>query len=78
MRKIVEVREGIDKRNIFYAHSRYENYFAKGLLRRMTEFFWWLILWWINIIILKEINNVLEELEYWLKVAIKTGLTSIR
>jgi N-acetylglutamate synthase-like GNAT family acetyltransferase len=40
MRKIVEVREGLDRRNVFYSHNRYEDYFAKGLFRRMTELFW--------------------------------------
>ena len=40
MRKIVEVREGLDRRNIFYSHSRYEDYFAKGAFRRLTELFW--------------------------------------
>lgn len=36
MRKIVEVREGLDRRNVLYSHNRYEEYFAKGLFRRLT------------------------------------------
>lgn len=40
MRKIVEVREGLDRRNVLYSHNRYEEYFAKGLFRRLTEYFW--------------------------------------
>jgi hypothetical protein len=40
MRKIVEVREGLDHRNVLYSHSRYEDYFAKGLFRKLTEYFW--------------------------------------
>lgn len=40
MRKIVEVREGMDPRNVLYSHSRYEDYFAKGLFRKLTEYFW--------------------------------------
>ena len=40
MHKIVEVREGLDPRNVLYSHHRYEDYFAKGLFRKMTEYFW--------------------------------------
>lgn len=36
MSKIVEVREGLDPRNILYAHNRFENYFAKGFFRKLT------------------------------------------
>lgn len=40
MKKLVEVREGLDRRKVFYSHNRYEQYFAKGFFRRITEFFW--------------------------------------
>lgn len=40
MKKIVEIREGIDKRQVLEAHDRYEKYFAKGFFRKITEFFW--------------------------------------
>jgi len=40
MRKIVEVREGLDRRGVLYSHSRFEDYFAKGVFRKLTEFFW--------------------------------------
>jgi hypothetical protein len=36
MRKIVSVRKGLDPRNVFYSHSRYENYFATGIFRKLT------------------------------------------
>lgn len=40
MKKIVQVREGIDKRHVLESHDRYEKYFAKGFFRKVTEFFW--------------------------------------
>lgn len=40
MKKIVEIREGIDRKHVLESHSRYEKYFAKGLFRKITEFFW--------------------------------------
>ncbi len=36
MKKIVEIREGIDKRQVLYSHARYEKYFAKGTFRKLT------------------------------------------
>ena len=40
MKKIVEVREALDKKHTLQAHERYERYFAKGFFRRITELFW--------------------------------------
>lgn len=36
MKKIVQVRQGIDQRHVLHAHDRYEKYFAKGLFRKIT------------------------------------------
>lgn len=36
MKKIVQVREGIDKRHVLESHDRYEKYFAKGFFRKIT------------------------------------------
>lgn len=40
MKKIVEIREGVDRKHVLQSHSRYEKYFTKGFFRKITEFFW--------------------------------------
>lgn len=41
MKILVQIREGIDHKKIYYTHNRYEEYFAKGTFRKLTEVFWW-------------------------------------
>jgi hypothetical protein len=36
MKKIVQIREGIDKRQVLHSHNRYEKYFAKSFFRKIT------------------------------------------
>jgi hypothetical protein len=41
MKKVVEVREGIDWRHVFQTHNRYEKYFSSPtVFRKLTKFFW--------------------------------------
>lgn len=40
MKKIVEVREVLDKKKVLYAEERYEQYYKKGWFRKITEVFW--------------------------------------
>lgn len=36
MKILVQIREGIDHKKIYYSHNRYEEYFAKGTFRKLT------------------------------------------
>jgi hypothetical protein len=40
MKILVQIREGIDHKKIYYTHNRYEDYFAKSTFRKLTEVFW--------------------------------------
>jgi N-acetylglutamate synthase-like GNAT family acetyltransferase len=40
MKILVQIREGIDHKKIYYTHNRYEEYFAKSTFRKLTEVFW--------------------------------------
>ena len=36
MKKIVETKEILDKKQTFESHERYEKYFSKGFFRKIT------------------------------------------
>lgn len=36
MKKLVQIREGLDHKKIIFNHNRYEEYFSKGMFRKLT------------------------------------------